>query len=67
VGGPAREGQWVTAGTAIIAAFAMRIDQHELAIQEPVPEILAARDSCAGRVSRHVEEFGELILRGGSR
>jgi DNA-binding GntR family transcriptional regulator len=53
----------------IITALTTRIDHHELAeMHEPVLSALAARDpDRAGHaLRRHIEEFGELLLRGGS-
>jgi DNA-binding GntR family transcriptional regulator len=53
----------------IITALTTGIDHHELAdMHEPVLAALAARDpEQAGRaLRRHIEEFGELVLRGGS-
>jgi DNA-binding GntR family transcriptional regulator len=54
----------------IITALTTGIDHHELADKhEPVLAALAARDpDCAGNaLRRHIEEFGELLLTGGSR
>jgi DNA-binding GntR family transcriptional regulator len=53
----------------IITALATGIDHHELAESHvPVLEALAAGDpGGAGRAARrHIEEFGELLLRGGA-
>jgi DNA-binding GntR family transcriptional regulator len=53
----------------IITALATGIDHHELAdTHEPVLEALTAGDpERAGRaIRRHIEEFGELLLRGGA-
>jgi len=53
----------------IITALATGIDHHELAdTHEPVLEALAASDpERAGlAIRRHIEEFGELLLRGGA-
>lgn len=53
----------------IITALKTGIDHHELAeTHEPVLAALAERDpERAGRaIRRHIEEFGELVLRGGS-
>jgi DNA-binding GntR family transcriptional regulator len=53
----------------IITALATGIDHHELAeTHEPVLEALSAGDpERAGRaMRRHIEEFGELLLRGGA-
>ena len=53
----------------IITALATGIDHHELAdMHEPVLAALADRDpERAGRaLRRHIEEFGELLLRGGT-
>jgi DNA-binding GntR family transcriptional regulator len=54
----------------IITALATGIDHHELAeTHAPVLEALAAGDpERAGRaIRRHIEEFGELLLRGGAQ
>jgi DNA-binding GntR family transcriptional regulator len=53
----------------IITALTTGIDHHELAeTHEPVLAALADRDpDRAGRaIRRHIEDFGELLLRGGS-
>lgn len=53
----------------IITALATGIDHHELAgMHEPVLAALAERDpERAGRaLRRHIEEFGELLLKGGT-
>jgi DNA-binding GntR family transcriptional regulator len=53
----------------IITALTTGIDYHELAeTHEPVLAAIAARDpERAGQaVRRHIEEFGELLLRGGN-
>ena len=53
----------------IITALKTGIDHHELAeTHEPVLAALAERDpERAGRaIRRHIEDFGELVLRGGS-
>jgi DNA-binding GntR family transcriptional regulator len=53
----------------IITALATGIDHHELAaMHEPVLAALAERDPArAGRaLRRHIEEFGELLLKGGT-
>jgi DNA-binding GntR family transcriptional regulator len=54
----------------IITALKTGIDHHELAdTHEPVLEALTAGDpERAGRaIRRHIEEFGELLLRGGAQ
>jgi DNA-binding GntR family transcriptional regulator len=53
----------------IITALTTGIDHHELAAKhEPVLAALAARDPdrAGNALRRHIEEFGELLLRGGS-
>jgi DNA-binding GntR family transcriptional regulator len=52
-----------------ITAFTTGIDHHELAeTHVPVLEALAARDPdrAGAAIRRHIEEFGELLLKGGS-
>jgi DNA-binding GntR family transcriptional regulator len=51
-----------------ITALTIGIDHHELAAtHEPVLAALAARDAAraAATLRRHIEEFGELVIRGG--
>ncbi len=53
----------------IITALTIGIDHHELAeTHVPVLDALAARDPgrAGAALRRHIEEFGELLLRGGS-
>lgn len=53
----------------IITALTIGIDHHQLAeTHVPVLEALAARnpDRAGAAIRRHIEEFGELLLTGGS-